>query len=79
MYIIILIKKTSDRMKIAIVSDLHLGYDLFREDAFNQAKQALDMAYELSDMLLVPGDVFDVHYPRPDVIAEAVNLFGAQK
>ncbi len=62
-------------MKIAIVSDLHLGYELFREDAFNQAKQALDIAYELSDMILIPGDIFDVHYPRPDVIAEAVNLF----
>lgn len=62
-------------MKIAIVSDLHLGFALFREDAFNQAKQALDMAYELSDIILIPGDIFDVHYPRPDVIAEAVNLF----
>ena len=34
-------------MKIAIVSDLHLGYDTFRADAFKQAKQALDMANEI--------------------------------
>ncbi|MCL5106076.1 MAG: metallophosphoesterase [Candidatus Marsarchaeota archaeon] len=62
-------------MKIAIVSDLHLGYDTFRNDAFNQAKQALDMANELADAVLIPGDIFDRHYPKPDVIAEGINLF----
>ncbi len=62
-------------MKIAIVSDLHLGYDTFRNDAFNQAMQALDMANELADAVLIPGDVFDRHYPKPDVIAEGINLF----
>ncbi len=62
-------------MKIAIVSDLHLGYDTFRQDAFKQAEQALNIANEISDMILIPGDIFDIHYPRPDVIAEAINLF----
>ncbi len=62
-------------MKIAIVSDLHLGYDTFRADAFKQAKQALDMANEIADAVLIPGDIFDRNYPKPDVIAEGINLF----
>ncbi|MCL4383363.1 MAG: metallophosphoesterase [Candidatus Marsarchaeota archaeon] len=62
-------------MKIAIVSDLHLGYDIFREDAFKQAYNALNIANEIADMVLIPGDIFDIYYPKPDVIAEAINLF----
>lgn len=62
-------------MKIAIVSDLHLGYDIFREDAFKQAYDALNIANEIADMVLIPGDIFDIYYPKPDVIAEAINLF----
>lgn len=62
-------------MKLAILSDFHLGYERFREDAHKQAEEALEAASEAADVLLLPGDLFDVKTPRPDVLAEAINLF----
>jgi DNA repair exonuclease SbcCD nuclease subunit len=62
-------------VKLAIVSDLHLGYERFFEDAYNQASQALQKAASMADALLIPGDIFDNRTPKPDVIAEAVNIF----
>ncbi len=62
-------------MKIAIVSDLHLGYERFEEDAYLQAKSALESASEMADAVLIPGDIFDKRYPRPDVISQAINIF----
>lgn len=62
-------------MKLAIVSDFHLGYERFREDAHRQAEEALDAASRIADVLLIPGDIFDVRAPRPEVLAEAINLF----
>ncbi len=63
-------------MRIAIVSDTHLGYERFREDAFIQAKEALEQAQSVSDMIIMPGDIFDYRHPKPDVIAEAIIIFG---
>ena len=62
-------------MKIAILSDFHLGYERFREDAYRQAEEALNKAVEMADMIIIPGDIFDNRTPKPDVIAEAINLF----
>lgn len=62
-------------MKIAIVSDLHIGYERFYEDAHRQAKEALEKAGEMADMILIPGDVFDKRAPKPEVIAQAINIF----
>ncbi len=62
-------------MRIAIVSDMHLGYERFAEDALSQAKEALQKAAELSDAILIPGDIFDKRYPKPDVIAQTMKLF----
>jgi DNA repair exonuclease SbcCD nuclease subunit len=62
-------------MKIAIVSDIHLGYDRFAEDAYKQANEAFEMAGEVADAILVPGDVFDKRYPKPEIIAQAINIF----
>ncbi|MDE1823714.1 MAG: DNA repair exonuclease [Candidatus Micrarchaeota archaeon] len=62
-------------MRIAILSDFHLGYERFREDAFRQAKEALEDAASVSDAMLIPGDIFDSRNPKPDVLAEAINLF----
>ncbi len=62
-------------MKIAILSDFHLGYERFREDAFRQAEEALKKAAEIADAIIIPGDIFDNRSPKPDVIAEAINLF----
>ena len=62
-------------MKIAIVSDLHIGYERFRGDALRQARIALEKAMGAADAILIPGDIFDKRAPKPDVIADAINLF----
>jgi DNA repair exonuclease SbcCD nuclease subunit len=62
-------------MRIAIASDFHLGYERFREDAFKQAEEALEAAANEADAIIIPGDIFDMRIPRPDVLAEAINLF----
>jgi len=64
-----------DFLKIAIVSDMHIGYERFAEDAINQAREALWKASELADVILMPGDIFDKRSPKPEVIAQAINLF----
>jgi DNA repair exonuclease SbcCD nuclease subunit len=62
-------------LKIAIASDFHLGYERFREDAYRQAESALEQAATVADAIIIPGDVFDMRVPKPDVLAEAINLF----
>lgn len=62
-------------MKIAIVSDFHLGYERFAEDAYVQTKRALEMASEIADAIIIPGDVFDRRTPTPSVIAQGINIF----
>ncbi len=62
-------------MRLAIVSDFHIGYERFAEDAYTQAKEALGKAAELADAILIPGDVFDKRSPKPEVIAQAINIF----
>ncbi len=62
-------------MKIAIVSDMHIGYDRFEEDSYKQAEDALRKAAEMADAIIIAGDVFDKRAPKPEVIAHAVNIF----
>jgi DNA repair exonuclease SbcCD nuclease subunit len=62
-------------MKLAIVSDLHIGCDRFAEDALAQAEEALEKASEQSDAILIAGDIFDKRSPKPEVIADAIELF----
>ncbi len=62
-------------MKIAIVSDIHLGYERFEEDSLTQGKEALEEASKVADAVLIAGDIFDKRYPKPEVIAQAINLF----
>jgi DNA repair exonuclease SbcCD nuclease subunit len=62
-------------MKIAIVSDLHLGYEKFADDAIRQAREALELASSVADAILLPGDIFDKRSPKPEAIAQAINLF----
>lgn len=64
-----------DCVRIAILSDFHLGYERFREDALRQAGEALSAAADKADVLLIPGDIFDNREPSPDVLAEGINLF----
>ncbi|MGC8648968.1 MAG: DNA repair exonuclease [Candidatus Micrarchaeia archaeon] len=58
-----------------MVSDLHIGYERFIDDAYAQAKEALEKASAMADVILLPGDIFDKRAPKPDVIAQAINLF----
>jgi DNA repair exonuclease SbcCD nuclease subunit len=62
-------------MKIAILSDFHLGYERFFEDAYKQAQEALSEACSIADMLIIPGDIFDNRSPKPEVLAQGINLF----
>jgi DNA repair exonuclease SbcCD nuclease subunit len=62
-------------MKIAIVSDLHLGYERFYEDAYRQAREALETASSMADAIIIPGDIFDKRAPPPEVIAQGINIF----
>ena len=64
-------------MRIAIVSDLHLGYERFEEDAYAQARGALNRAAAMADAILIPGDIFDKRAPKPEAIAQAINIFRA--
>lgn len=63
-------------MKIGILADSHLGYERFFEDSFKQAEQALEMACDKADALILAGDIFDVKVPKPEVLAMAFKLFG---
>ncbi|MCL4387954.1 DNA repair exonuclease [Candidatus Marsarchaeota archaeon] len=62
-------------MKIAIVSDMHIGYERFYDDAYEQAREALAKAASMADVILLPGDIFDKRAPKPEVIAQALSLF----
>jgi DNA repair exonuclease SbcCD nuclease subunit len=62
-------------MKLAIVSDLHIGYERFSEDAYKQAREALESAAEEGDAIIIAGDVFDKRAPKPEIIAQAINIF----
>ncbi len=62
-------------MKIGILSDFHLGYERFFDDAYTQAREAIERASELADMLIIPGDIFDYRKPEPEVMAQAVEIF----
>ncbi len=66
-----------DVERIAFLSDFHLGYPRFREDAFKQAKAAVEMASERADLLVVAGDIFDRTTPSLDVLKEALEIFAS--
>ncbi|HEV8289502.1 MAG TPA: metallophosphoesterase [Candidatus Norongarragalinales archaeon] len=59
-------------MKIAIASDFHLGYN---DDALPQAREALSKAARDCDVMLLPGDLFDIRVPRQETVHEAIQLF----
>ena len=66
-------------MRFAILSDFHFGYAARTErarDAFNQAKQALELALgENPDFLLVAGDVFNEELPSSDALHDCFEIF----
>ncbi|MEM3373138.1 MAG: DNA repair exonuclease [Candidatus Anstonellales archaeon] len=62
-------------MKIAIVSDTHFGYKRFYEDAFEQGKESLIKAANMSDVILCPGDIFDSRIPTLETLIKAIEIF----
>ena len=62
-------------LRLAIISDLHIGYERFSDDALLQARKALEAAHAHADAVLIPGDIFDNRTPKPEVIASAMRLF----
>lgn len=62
-------------MKLAIVSDLHIGHEKFADDAIKQAREAMELASTMADAMLLPGDIFDRRSPKPEAMAQAINLF----
>jgi DNA repair exonuclease SbcCD nuclease subunit len=60
---------------IGILSDTHLGYPRFYDDSFSQFDEAFKAACHGSDLVIIPGDIFDTKVPRFEVIAQAMHLF----
>ncbi|MCL5433375.1 MAG: metallophosphoesterase [Candidatus Marsarchaeota archaeon] len=52
-----------------------MGYERFYQDAYAQAKDALEKVSNMADVVILPGDIFDKRAPKPEVIAQAINLF----
>lgn len=69
-------------MKIAFISDLHLGFGKGerREDSFNQALQAFELALENNaELIILSGDLFDETIPSPETWHDAFVLFEKTK
>ncbi|MFH1424790.1 MAG: DNA repair exonuclease [archaeon] len=66
-------------MKLAILSDFHLGYAQTTEraeDSFIQAGEAIQKALdEKVHAILIAGDMFDSRVPSQDVLGKAMQLF----
>lgn len=63
-------------MRIAIFSDPHMGFGYGTErfeDAFDAFKEAIEIS-EHSDLLIIPGDIFDNKNPTTDVLSKAMEL-----
>ncbi len=66
-------------MKLAIFSDLHLGYGRGSEresDAFETFEEIIEIISQKNvDAVLIPGDIFDSKVPSQEVIANSLELF----
>jgi len=63
-------------MKIAIISDLHLGYKKNTEierDAFEAFEEALKKSKD-ADMILIAGDIFDTRNPDTETFIKCMEL-----
>lgn len=63
-------------MKIAVLSDLHLGFGYNSElenDSFENFEEALERALD-SDLIIIAGDLFDSRSPRTAVWARAIKI-----
>jgi DNA repair exonuclease SbcCD nuclease subunit len=66
-------------MKLAFISDLHLGFAFGTErgeESFENAEKAFELALkEKPDLVLIGGDIFHDKIPRQEVIGKAIELF----
>ena len=66
-------------VKIAIISDLHLGFspDSEREkDCYEQAADAFNKALaEEPDMIILIGDIFHKKIPAQETLGNAITFF----
>ncbi|VVB58247.1 DNA double-strand break repair protein Mre11 [Candidatus Anstonella stagnisolia] len=61
-------------MIIGIVSDTHFGFSRFENDAYEQGRQAILEAAKQCDLLLLPGDIFDIRIAKPETIAQVAGI-----
>jgi len=66
-------------MKLAFISDLHLGFAFGTErgeESFENAEQAFELALkEKPDIILLGGDIFHDKIPRQEVVGKSIELF----
>ncbi|MGV8176582.1 MAG: DNA repair exonuclease [Candidatus Bilamarchaeaceae archaeon] len=62
-------------MKLAIISDSHIGYPRFSEDSVKQAGEAFMKAAPCSDAILFAGDLFDTKVPKLEILSSAASIF----
>ena len=70
-------------MKIAIIGDMHLGFDHHgprKNDSFINAREAFDIAIsEKVDLIIQTGDLFHERLPKPEVLSPAILLMNSVK
>ncbi len=63
-------------MKIAVISDIHMGFGSEterQEDPYKAFSEALEKSLD-SDLIILPGDIFDSRTPNADVLTRAMEL-----
>jgi DNA repair exonuclease SbcCD nuclease subunit len=66
-------------MRIAVISDLHLGYAAGterEEDCYEAAAEAVEKARE-ADAIILAGDLFDSRTPGTDALVRAMEILAA--
>lgn len=63
-------------MLISVISDTHLGYgkDEVEDDSFDHFALALEQNLD-SDIIIIPGDIFDSRTPRQETLHRAFSIF----
>ncbi len=66
-------------LKLAILSDTHLGFawgEERQEDSFKNLEQAFSLAAKQEpDLILLAGDIFHDRIPRQEILGRAIELF----
>ena len=69
---------TRRSLKLLHTSDLHIGSDIYPEDALHGFEQVLRLAVDRSvDAVIVAGDLFDNRGVAPELVGDVFRRFGA--